>query len=150
MAKGFTLRCHSLVSPGSLLWISFQSNCVAEVVNDHEFFKSSLDEMMIELQENSFHFANLHANMRNSGPISQISLDSSSPIFNLAKHVPHLKAGVPGPIPCVVPVGETYFEKNGQTILDFSLKYMKSKGSILLLHDGKYFSSAELKHLLTN
>ena len=137
-----------MVNPESLFWISFQSNCVAEVVNYNENFKNSLEEMRTELQENSFHFANLHANMRNSGPISEISLDSTSPVFNLAQHVPHLKAGLPGPIPCVLPLRDSDFKSDPQRILDHALKCMTAKGSILMLHDGEFFTTTELKQEL--
>ena len=142
MAMSFILKCHSLVSSKSLLWISFQSNCVAEVVNYSKTFKTALEKMIAELQDINFHFANLHANMRNSGPISEISLGSTSRTFNLAQHVPHLKAGVPGPIPCVLPVRDTYFNSDRKAILDHALRYLS--GSILMLHDGKYYTTNEL------
>ena len=147
-ARNFILKCHSLVSSTSLLWISFQSNCVAEVVNYNDFFKTALERMIAELQESNFHFANLHANMRNSGPISHISLDSTSPTFNLAQHVPHLKAGVPGPIPCVLPVRDTFFNSDRKAILDHALKCLS--GSILMVHDGKYYTTSELNQELQN
>ena len=147
-AKKFTLNCHRLVNPESLLWISFQSNCVAEVVNENEHFKDSLEKMIVELQENNFHFANLHANMRNSGPISKISLDSASKTFNLAKHVPLLNAAVPGPNPRVLPVRDDEFKYNPRKILDHALKTTSGNRKLLLLHDGKFFSNTELKQHL--
>ena len=44
-AKEFVLRCHNLVSKSNMMWISFQPNSVADVVNDDGSFKDAFAEM---------------------------------------------------------------------------------------------------------
>ena len=129
-AKEFVLRCDDLVEKKNLLWVSFQANAVCDLMYHKGQFEQSFYEMKKELQHRNFHFPHLKANMRNSGPISEITVDNSRDVLGVSKLVNHLKSTVNGPIPTLLPVKKRILKTNLKDVMELALSYFAPNSCI--------------------
>ena len=144
-AVEFAQRCDKMMERKNFLWISFQTNCYADIVKVTNDYHEQFDKMRKCLQESGFHIANLKSNMRNTGPISSIGLDSTHGTLNVTNYVRHLKSSVEGAVPMIVPVHVSALKANLKSILRHTLESKSITGSVVILYSGRQFKSHELQ-----
>ena len=101
-----------MINKEDLFWISFQTNSTADMVNAKEEFGLSLQQMKETLKEDGFIFPHLVANMRNSQPISNITVEyEGTKRYNMSEETDKLTSSVPGQTPLLIPVNEEDVDK---------------------------------------
>ena len=146
-AEDFVLKCHGVLKEQTLLWISFQSNCFADVADTHSDFNDSVIQMKKTLYDEGFHLAALSANMRNSNEIAGIEMDTIGGGYNMQDNIQHLKASTHGTIPMLIPLYKRDKETKFDEVLQHALESNSFKGNLMLIHDDQ-FESSELKNKL--
>lgn len=133
-------------------WLSFQSNTTADIIDAKATFGPSLQEMKETLKKNGFIFPILRANMRNSQPISNVTVNQEgSRYYKMSGQIEILTSSVSGQTPLLIPVNQKDVGKRLGNVLKCALTYTETNNqNWVVLHDGRTFSSHEIQNVLCN
>ena len=106
--------------------------------------------MKINLNEKGFHLASLSTNMRNCCEVASIKVNPVGESFKLQEGVMHLNSATYGTIPNLIPLNIKNVSERFKDLLQKALTLDSFNGSILLIHDGRIFSSSEIAKTLAS
>ena len=145
----FLKRCRQqLKNEKSLLWVSLQSNLLADLSYVKTDFQNELKGMKVEMERKGWILPTLTANMRNQVNIANAQIDKGIySSYEMQSSIPKLKSGTSliGEIPILFKVQPNDWDKKKDKVLKHCIDLMsqKSDKNIVVLWDDAVFIDVE-------
>ena len=136
----FLTRCRQqLKSDENLLWVSLQSNLLADLSIVDTDFQNALEEMKEEMKMNGWILPTLNFNMRNQVNIANVQIEKGTSFVEMQYSIEKLKSGTSliGEIPILFKVHNRNWDKKKDEVLKHCIELMsqKSDKNIVILWD---------------
>ena len=149
--KDFINEAEKLMGENDTLWLSFQTNSTSDIADTEESFNKQLKTLKEELKQRNFVLPTFSANMRNSQPISSISLNREGCSYKMNDEIEKLTSTVTGEKPSLILIDKRDVgQELGNVIKNVIDKQYNSKDTknLVVLYQGDSFKCNEIEKLL--